>query len=392
MKLFKTLKSYSTAEWLILLGIVSFNAPWFVWGYGLSVILQYFSILALFILFSKQNRLNGNRGGIILFLLLLYFVVGQIINDVHLSYAFIAFAYFLATRISKDESINVINLLTSYVFISILIPLPLWLIHQYVTPIPTIGMIDVGAMKGGAAYMENHFFFVTYAEMDAMRFYSWYDEPGVLGTLAPFILFANKFNMKDWRIPVILVGSLFTFSMAYYVLTLLGWLYTSRRSFKSLALTLVGIFVLGYVLYTVLSDNLAFQESVVSRILNPEENGLDSRNSYEKEMVWNKVKNSGQLIFGLGSGAMNELGGISTSYKSFIMEFGYVGCFILLLAYYSLIRRKNTLTLFTLFLFALSFLQRPQLFTAGWFLLFACVIGTLTYTSNKTQVHEEAIS
>ena len=215
MKLIRKIQSYTFIEWMIFLVVISNLSPWIIWGYGLSTLLQYSSVTLLFVAMLSKNRLQGSRGVVVFLLLLLYFVIGQMFNQIHFSYAFIALAYLMAVKVSQKECCNVMNLLTTYVFLSVIIPLPLWLIHQYITPIPAIGVLDIGAMKGtGSTLMENHFFFVTYQDLDAMRFYSWYDEPGTLGTFAPFILFANKFNMKDRRIPFILLGCFFTFSMA----------------------------------------------------------------------------------------------------------------------------------------------------------------------------------
>ena len=386
MKWYSRIKSYTAVEWLLFIAIISFQSPWFIWEYGLSVYLQYFSISALLILFVKHNRLKGGKGLPVFFLLLFYFVIGQVFNKVHLSYFFIVFAFILAVRITQKESVNVLNMLTNYLFLSIIIPLPFWLIHQYVYPLPLFDVTDIGDMKStSSTLMENYFFFVTFQGMDAMRFYSWYDEPGVLGTLAPFILFANKFNMKDRRIPIILVGCIFTYSMAYFILTLIGWAYTARSSLKSIIATTMGVFIIGFGMFYFLKNNDAFQTSVVTRFMNYETHGVESRINYQTDLLWNKSLDSGKLILGNGSGAMDEFGGIAASYKSFILEFGYVGCFMLFVAYYSLLKRRDQLGLFTLFLFALSFLQRPQLFTAGWFLLFACVIGHLYRNGHETR-------
>lgn len=384
MDIIKNIRTYSLIEWLVFFVIIAHFPPWFMWRNGYSTLCQYAGVVLLLLIFIKRNRLKSASGFTIFLFFLLYFVVIQIFNNIHLSYILICAGYLIAANLRIKECTNVINLITNYVFLSILIPLPLWLFHQYVMPLPLYEILDISSIKGAnGVFMENYFFFVTFSGTEAMRFYSWYDEPGVLGTLAPFILFANQFNMKDKRIPIIIVGCLFTFSMAFYILSLIGWLYINRHSLKSIILTLLSIVLISLLLCYFLQDNLAFQQSVIYRFTNFSETGVDSRNSFETNMIWNSMKSTGDLIFGLGSGAMNNYGGISSSYKSFIIEFGYVGCFLLLTAYYKLLRYKNLLGIFTLFLFSLSFLQRPQLFTAGWFLLYSCVIGYLSYANQN---------
>lgn len=376
MKIIRKIKTFTLVEWLIFCVIIAPQSPWFIWGYGLISHFQYLSLLALLVKFLHEKRLKGNKGVAVFFLLLFYFVIMQIFNAVHLSYLFVSLAFLMALRFSFVEGSNVIRILTSYIFISIIIPLPAWLFHQFVSPLPSFGSLDIGTMKGGggSVLMENYLFFVTMQDKLAMRFYSWYDEPGVLGTLAPFILWANKFNLRDYRNIVIIIGGLFTFSMAFYFLTILGWLFTSRKSIKKITISIIAILIIGSSLYLVMEDNLAFQQSVVYRLTNYDDNGVESRIGYDRDQLWNRARQSGDLVFGLGSGALNDYGGISSSYKLFILEFGYIGCLVLFFAYFSMLNRRDMQGLLTLFLFGLSFMQRPQLFTANWFFLFSCII------------------
>ncbi len=59
--------------------------------------------------------------------------------------------------------------------------------------------------------MNNYLLFVTMATANTFRFYSMFDEPGVLGTLSAFVLFANKYDFKRKSNLIILIGAFFHF-------------------------------------------------------------------------------------------------------------------------------------------------------------------------------------
>lgn len=372
MTLITSLKKYSLLHWSLFFSIIAFNGPWFFWGYNyIATIIQYSSLLILYSILRRQGRLKGNKGVFITFMLLFYFVIIQIFHQIHFSYILVALSYLVSTRLTGEEGEKAIKMLTTYVFFSVVIPLPLWLIHQFVFPLPQFGSLDISLMKGDDAIMCNYLFFVTNEALDVMRFYSWYDEPGTLGTLAAFVLWANQYNMKDKKVLSILIGCLFTFSMAFYILTLFGWLLQSLKSVKKVFITVIAIVLVGYVSYIILEDNPAFQNSVVNRVMDPEGNGLDNRTGDEKADMWEEAKKSNSLLFGLGSGAAE----VTISYKYFILNFGYAGLFLLFVAYFALIKRRVFLCYYTLLFFFISFLQRPQLFEVFNIMLYSCIIN-----------------
>lgn len=380
----KQLYRYSYVEWLLFGVVFFFNSPWPFWGahfLGGGMHLMYGCVLLLCYKFSHDGRLKNNHSLLLLSIILLYFALFQVQNELHLSYIFIAIAFYMANYITRSEAESVIDMSLNYLFLSIIIPLPLWLIHQFVTPIPDVGTLDiawkgddVGVYKGQCL---NHIFFVTINGLDAMRFYSWYDEPGVLGTFASFILWAKKYDFYDKRVLVVFLGTLFTFSAAYFVLTLLGLFYRNIGSLRKIIIIVLALFIIGYTMYVVLEDNLAFQQSVVTRVLNPQEHGVNSRVGDDINKMW---ENSNNKLFGMGSGTVAE----SSSYKTFLINYGYFGFFLVLLCYLSLMRKKTAEKWFTLLLFVASFAQRPQLFTAFQFSIFSCIMLIFSTKNNYT--------
>lgn len=383
---------YSHLEWA-LFGVIFFScSPWPFWikpTIGAILLYTCVGISFLFFLYSKRLR---NTAGIGIFLLLFfYFFLFQVRFDnqaISYSSVLIALSFLLAKSITLNEGKNVVILVTNYIFLSIIIPLPLWLIHQFVIPIPEIGTIDVSLWKGGlpgsTTYL-NHFFFITVDGLEAMRFYSWYDEPGVLGTLASFVLWANRYNMHDFKVFVIMLGSIFTFSMAFFVLSFVGIIMQYCMSIKKLVVVGCVFVIVGIGVYSLLEDNLAFQQSVVYRIENPEDTDVESRANDDTNKYWKNINKSfDKQLLGLGNGTI----AIAASYKNFIICYGYLGLTLILIAYIALAGKINKYAIQTLFLLVLSFMQRPNLFTAYNFILYTIIIRNYMFTKQKNRNYE----
>jgi len=366
-------------EWS-LFGVIFFScSPWPFWTVHIvSVLLMYGSLLLSISILWYHGRLL-NKGGWGLFAILsLYFFLFQILNEVQLSSLLIALSFVVSKKILPNEGDNIVNMLTNYVFISIVIPLPLWIVHQTVYPFPEIGVIDVSSWKNGDAnqvvYL-NHLFFITVEGKDFFRFYSWYDEPGVLGTLSAMILWANQFRLNNFKNLTIAIGSIFTFSLAFILLSALGLILSHYNSLKKLIISLFIFCFLAVGTYYTLQENPAFQLGVVERVRNPIDITLDNRTSFDTNRLWREMKAKDLQLTGLGSGSI----GVASSYKHFIICYGYIGVIIILFVYINLMRRKSKREFFTLLIFFLSFLQRPNLFSVNNAILFSIIISKYCY-------------
>ena len=70
------LKEYSALDWSLFFAIIAFNGPWIFWGFDyVATIIQYSSLLILYVILRKQERLTGKTGVFITFLLIFYFVI-----------------------------------------------------------------------------------------------------------------------------------------------------------------------------------------------------------------------------------------------------------------------------------------------------------------------------
>lgn len=381
------MKIKKTLNILLVIVIILQNPIWLFWNpifTWISYLIVFFTIIMFFS--GKEIISTLNKYLILWILLLSIFIIRPIFFEFRTSSLFIVLTIFLCILIKhKYNTSDVILYTTKYLSIVIFISLPLWLLHKYMHPFPIYNVIDLTSMKGieasgYSAYMLNYLFFVTDSG-DNYRFYSMFDEPGVLGTLSAFVLYANKYNFRDKKNIIIFIGSIFTFSLAFYILTILGVLINTLlingkdRILKFIVYILVGLFV-----FTLLIDNDTFNNSIIYRFNNIEDN-IEGRNDESLNLYFSKFILSPDAAFGNGTNFLGNFnfGLNGASYKMFIIEYGFVGIFLLILLYISIMSKRNVANYILLFFFLISFIQRPLLFSSWQLILFAIISQNLTY-------------
>ena len=387
MMILRKKESLNIISFLIALVICMQNPLWPFWYGGVGVLTGYISVFVIFIILIKRRKIVIRvKDLLVSLLLIIVFVFFPIYSGFRISNIFIILAFYVAANIHENEYIKSLDYLTKYLSLLILISLPAWLINLYIYDLPIVGELDLSEMKGSPYIYNNYVFFVTDSLRDYYRFYSAFDEPGVLGTLAAFILYGNRYDFSKRANIVILIGSLFTYSMAFYVLTILGWMYQSSRSLKKMLLPLLSIFGLALVLVTVLSEDQAFQQSVLDRFMDVGFDRVENRTGETVNAFWNKYIQSSDCIFGMGLSYIDDnFFDFGNSYRRFIIEYGLVGLLILVLMYIRLTRRWNKFTIAFFVLFFLSFLQRPLAFTAWQIFLYSSVIASVNCKISKVE-------
>ena len=369
----------STNKWLPFLCflIIAFQNPiWPFWSFSGYISFFCIPIVALLMLNRKRRYMSFSYFLSVFFLFLAFIVIQQIREFTPSSFLyFITFLFVLKIRDSEKETI--LLYLTQYLCIIVAISFPFWFIHSYITPLPLYGIIDISSMKvKEGLYLENYFFFVNYPNTIFPRFWSMFGEPGVLGTLGAFVLYANDYNYKDKKNLIIFIGCLFTFSLAFYVLTIIGLISksihgSSIKTMISLALVISLFGVIDYLL----RDNDTYNYVVKMRMEEGLDNSLVARASERTNAYFERFAFTQDAVFGIGTAGANAKGLLSqgNSYRHFIIRFGWISVFALVLAYWSLSypRNKKMLTFYIIIL--LSFLQRSQMWVAWELILYVCV-------------------
>ncbi len=368
----------NTAPILATIIIFCQNPVWLLWNKGV-----YWGYIAVFLLFLIKRKhifhaLTSPKVTIITILLAIPFIFIPIFQGMHFSNIFIWLSFLCAFTFSGKEMSTTLTYVTNTLALIICFSLPAWLIHTYILNFPLVSYLDLSEMKGSIYLMNNYVFFVTQKAYDYFRFYSVFDEPGVLGTLSALILLGNKYNFKNWQNFVILLGGIFTYSMAFYILSIIGYIYTNVKSFKKSITSIFFILIVIFGTYHFLKDDTTFQASVVERFNSKGTERLDNRTGFKATMYFNRHALDTNMIWGLGDNLIRQKDlREGQSYVLFILEYGWLGLAILFIAYLSLLKKYTPDTLFIVFWYSMSFLQRPKAFESWQIILFVCIINEI---------------
>lgn len=367
---------------LIAIVILIQNPFWLFWHY--AALISFVFIFLLFVSLKKNSLIYispPNRLPIIL--LSLFFLVLPIVRGgLHLSSFFYVFCFVLAYNFPKEESDKAYSYIVRVLAFVLSFSLPAWLLHiTGVYQFPMIGSLDLSAVKQqgadeGSTIMENYFFFVLKGGLDQYRFYSVFDEPGVLGTLGAYLLYAAKYNLSKWYNLIIFISCLFTFSLAFYVLTFIGYMYYSTKSVRKFLYLMAGLVLIGLFVYSFLMENEVF----ISKVIDRTSDLGDSMDRRTGSSVSYFLEQAGLItyLFGIGVEKMAELDLLQgASYKLFIVENGLLALLVLIYAYFKLNPCIQSDILMFNLLFWASFLQRPTAFLAWQIFIFAIITRLL---------------
>lgn len=332
-----------------------------------------FAVLATFVFVSsdKKNfvKLNQFAIPIILYVLMRFYIIdyssiNSIIGNFLRVYVFI---FVLVLVDSKKEEL--LKFFTKYFSFILLVSLIGWFINLFVFSLPSSTFsLDPNTTIDS---FHNYYIFLTYINvgpygLPAYRFMSIFIEPGHLGMIASFVLFANKFDLQNRYVRIIFFSTLLTFSLAAYVLCFVSYfsiLITKKRGIVKYVAVFFLVLVLGYIfaIYYNNGDNL-LNNYILKRleIYNSTISGWN-RFSLKLDNYFDSFLISSDVFFGIGFQNYREIfaGTYNAGYKVFIVSFGVVGLFIVFLFYYSVLRKYySKLTVLFFIVFILSFIQR----------------------------------
>ncbi len=177
-----------------------------------------------------------------------------------------------------------------------------------------------------------------------------YEEPGFVGTMGALFLFGDKLSFKKWQNVVIFIASLFTFSLAFILLFLLGLLLRlvgnlRKRSHFLLSATLIIALVVGYFVFmSIPMDESTMLGELQGRMLITDE-GLAGDNRFGSSEWAVEAYDQfmrGDLrtrLFGYGQDSrvipgtkINIWMGVH-SYKEFVFGFGFLGLVFLVISF-----------------------------------------------------------
>lgn len=373
---------------LLLVAIVIFqNPPWFIWSISYPLLAG--SVVLIFLLCGK--RLSRNSGVLfyvmpILLSVTAFFAVYSSLYEFRVSSLITILVYVSLLIINDEEKIEALSLLTRLLSVITFVSLLAWAFNFY-SPILPFEYIYYGEGKGDLqnTVIKNYYLFLQLESDWNVRFYSVFDEPGIIGTLFSFVLFGNKYDFKNKNNVILLIGGICSLSLAFIFISALGYLIQAKK--KNLkSIILLGIFI--FILVIVFSSNDAFSKLVLDRISNINDSGVESRTSLALSVFFDDFKYSADFLLGMGTNffSINPSLREGQSYKIFFIEYGVLGFVLISLMYLSLSRKNIKLGFACLVLFAFSFLQRPGMFTPWQLILFSMIFSNINIRNKKIKI------
>ena len=170
------------------------------------------------------------------------------------------------------------------------------------------------------------------------RFNSVCLEPGHLGTIGSLFLLAQIGNWKKWYNIVILIATIFSFSLAAYGLMLINLFVIAWTKGKKILPSIIGIgivcatIVVGAIFYND-GDNMV--NALILDRLEVEDDGNISGNNRvtdEFQAEFDKYIQTSDVIFGRG-GSLQKFGFGNSGYKVFLYDYGLITTLLVLFFY-----------------------------------------------------------
>lgn len=374
-------------ELLLFIGILQNMLCWFTLGLSRGIV-TLFGVLCLlrFQHFGNYRKLTSES----LILLLLLICIYDILLD-GFPYISNLFPYILGVIIFhlKDEiKQTILHFSTKALSLIIGISLILYISWLFIGFSP-LGVVDV---PDAYDIIDNYFFFLLPSVYLIPRFSGPFIEPGHLGTVCVFFLYANNFQFKKnpylWSLFIAILLSL---SLAGYILLICAILLKLRLKITTIILCAFFTFSTYYIITEEWNkgDN-PVNIMLINRLEFDESKGIvgNNRVSESTDDYWKKFSRMEDVCFGIGTNAFNALadreiiGG--TGYKMYFIQYGAIKVCLLFLYYFTIAIscQNKRFALCFLLLVILSFIQRSYPQWIALLLPFICGMNKYNFVNN----------
>lgn len=240
--------------------------------------------------------------------------------------------------------------------------------------------IQMGEAGNDNYYFYNYFVLLNRIMVESTRFQSIFLEPGYLGTMLAFLLYANRFNWKKWFNWVLLLGLVLSQSLAGYVTFVIAYiLYLSLQGFSIkkyvIPICLAGIFVY-FMQYYNNGDNY-INHNIVERLTDQSDDKYVFEGSIRTDenttRIFYNALSDGTVIFGTD----RDLNIAGAGYKIFFLKNGIIAAILYFLVYRLIMSTMHNrkYALHFLILIAITFWQAAYPNSYSWIIPY--ILGDL---------------
>jgi len=356
---------YTLYKFSLLILFLQSMYAWFLWGQIALAILLSAVLTILFVLTTKNvfSLKKTNFIPVFFIVIVQIYVLRDSNTNALISALFRIIIFSVVLLLNNKIKIELFHFFTKAFTILLSVSLFAWILFLIGIPLPN----SVTSFNNGQYFFDNYYFFLLNhinPYLQIHRFSSIFLEPGQLGMITSFLLYANKFDIKRKEVWVLLVATLFTFSLAAYILTLFSAtafvLLKSRKPVFYLVIW-IGFLVAGYLYFTKFNNgNNPINIAIIERLYIQDGNIVgNNRFSSIMDDYFDKFMKSDDIYTGVGVGKYQILKlGANAGYKVFIVQYGMIGTMLVFLFYFSLVLiNRSNLTMVFLIVYTLCFVQ-----------------------------------
>lgn len=372
---------FSLLKFVLFLGFIK-SMNFYLFWYVNSVFFYFVIFLCLCFLLNIDKEYFVNKRKIVS-LSILFFIgeifaydaldnIGKFVSCI--LYSFVASILF---HVRNEYKVNILNYIIKYLSLVVALSLPLYFLIMICGYFPSLGSITYE--DTASIYNYYNYIILLINDFYYYRFHSVFCEPGHLGMVIALLLYANKFQFKDKYSIFLLIGLVFTFSLAAYLLSFLGYFFMNiqKKGYlkKILPYLLVCFTIVAFIKEYNGGKNL-LNELILERLAFDEDKGISGNNrvNWGATVAFAKLSLN-DIVFGLGKKETEAMGASGPGFQVFIMEYGAVSYLMILLYYvvscFSCSNKKYIF--FYLVLFYLLLLQRSYPYWMTFVIIYAVI-------------------
>lgn len=286
----------------------------------------------------------------------------------HLAMLFMVFIPSMLICLKNEIKIELLETLSEWFAILSFLSAVAWGLHLLGISLPHNSQVIETTINVYGARVDNYYLFREVHNLspyintsNLSRFNGFCLEPGHMGTISVFFLFANRFDFARKHNLVFLFVILITMSAAAYSLTIVGYIFYKiscdgvNNKFKLFQ----SLFVVAIILFVIIQGDNTFNDVITSKFTR-ESGPLDGRVSDDGKLLFDNMWASSDFIFGYGVKAQVAN---SAGYKVFFIMHGLIGIVLVIFSYYLIyVTNKSKLAFYMFVLYLINYTQRTYCF------------------------------